>query len=246
MLQSIQDKFSREELELIVRRHQISAAYLDDFLFFLEYELKQESDEEYNVEKSKSEAVKLAIEDFRLFEAQIEKGHGKQWAQLYAISIEEHPHSFNRAYREIKEIDAIKSKEELIIHCNAMGGDEYYTKHFIFLMENGAALSDPDKQAARYSAIYKEQIALGKSEVFAHEYADTMASCEYREIYCYAYARCYDQAVNDGKSFSYAKAIAAHIAEYYANNYSRTSEIEYNQFDLLNESKIKEQYKNII
>jgi hypothetical protein len=73
-----------------------------------------------------------------------------------------------------------------------------------------------------------------------------MAMGEYTEIYCHEYARCYEQALNEGKSIDFAQAISPYIAEYYANTYRRTNEIEYNDYDLLNESEIKRKYQQVI
>ncbi|MBK9300652.1 MAG: hypothetical protein IPN14_08610 [Bacteroidetes bacterium] len=190
-------------------------------------------------------AINFAVEYFDKYEVEIQKGHSKEWSDLYAESIEGHPHAFNDAYIAIKEKNPEKAIEELKIHCMAIGGDELYTKHFIFLMESGGALSDPDKQAARYSAIYKEQIALDKSEVFAHEYADLMAEDEFSESYCFIYSKYIEESILNGKSEIYAKSLASKMADYYGDQYSLSRDIAYDELDLYHEDKIRESCKGI-
>jgi hypothetical protein len=56
--------------------------------------------------------------------------------------------------------------------------------------------------------IYKEQLAKGKSEVYAHHYSDLMANGEYHEIYCEEYAFAYDKAISENKSSEYASVFA--------------------------------------
>jgi hypothetical protein len=177
-MSELSDKFySKKELVEIAKQKQIAEQYIEDFIAFVEKEIKEMTDDvDSHILDIGTAAINFAVEYFEKYEAEMRKGHSKEWSHQYACSIEDHQHSFNDAYKAIKKADPAKAKEELRIHCRAIGGDEWYTKHFIFLMENGEALSDPDKQAASYSAIYKEQIALKKTEVFAHEYADLMAN----------------------------------------------------------------------
>lgn len=172
--------YSKQDLLEIAKQKQIPEQYFEDFIAFVEKEKKEMTyDGDSHILDIGTAAINFAVEYFEKYEAEIRKGHSKEWSHQYACSIEDHQHSFNDAYKAIKKVDPAKAKEELRIHSRAIGGDEWYIKHFIFLMDNGEALSHPDKQAAIYSSIYKEQIALGKSKEFAHEYADLKASENY-------------------------------------------------------------------
>jgi hypothetical protein len=66
----------------------------------------------------------------------------------------------------------------------------------------------PEEKARKYSKIYKEQIANGKPQIFAHEFADLMADGTYHKIYCENYAFAFDNAISQGNSLEYAKKYA--------------------------------------
>jgi len=227
-MSELSDKYySKKELLEIAKEKQIPEKYFEDFVAFVEKDIYQMTDEaDHDEEEIRTIAINLALKYFDKYEVEIQKGHSKEWAQNYAESIEGHLHAFNDAYEFIKESNPAKAKEELKIHCRAMGGDYLYTNYFIYLMENGEAISNPDRQAARYSAIYKEQIASGKSEVFAHEYADLKASGEDSEYYCFWYAKKYDECIQMGKSEDYAQLFADEMGEYYSDYYGRYDEDE--------------------
>jgi hypothetical protein len=96
----------------------------------------------------------------------------------------------------------------LRLHCKSFGGDELFEKHYLFLFEIGEGWNNPQEIALKYSRIYKQQIAKGKNEIFAHQYADLMSSNEYVEIYYKKYAYAYDEALSEGKSKEYAVLFA--------------------------------------
>jgi len=227
MSELIRKYYSEEELKVIANEKQIAEKYFEDFIAFVEKDIKQMTDEaELDEDEIGVAAIDFAVEFIKKYEVEIQKGHSEEWSKIYAESIEEHPHAFYEAYNSVKKGDPEKAKQELKIHCRAEGGDDLYTSHFISLMENGEGFSDPDKQAANYSAIYKEQIALGKSELFAHEYADLMAAGEYVEIYCFWYARVFDECIQNGKPKEYAQLFADKMGDYYSDYYGRYVEDE--------------------
>lgn len=227
-MSEISDKYySKNDLVVIAKEKKIPEKYFEDFIAFVEKYIKKMTDDaELGEEEIGTAAINFAVKYFDKFEVEIQKGHSKEWSHKYAESIEEHPHAFNDAYEVIKESNPAKAKEELKIHCRAMGGDELYINHFIYLMENGEALSYPDKQAKSYSAIYKEQIALGKPKVFAHKYAALKGSGEYSEYYCLWYAKSYDECIQKEKSKEYAQLYADKMGDYYSDYYGRYIEDE--------------------
>ena len=241
-MSELSDKYySKKELKEIATEKHIPEKYFTEFIVFVEKYIKQMmDDEELGEDEISIAAIDLTVEYFCAYESEIQKGHSKEWSNKYAEYNGEHLYAFNNAYEAVKKIDSKKAKEELEIHCRAVGGDSLYTNYFIYLMENGDALADPDKQAAIYSAIFKQQIALGKSEVFAHEYSGLMADDEYSEIYCLWYAKTYDKCIQKGKPKEYATLYADKIGSYYSDFYGRYFEddefvIEKHEF---NERKI--------
>ena len=85
----------------------------------------------------------------------------------------------------------------------------------------GAAQPSPQEQAIIYSSIFKEQLLQGRSEIFAHQYADLKAEGQYVEEYCYWFAHSYDDALQKGKSEKYAYLFADKMGDYYADYYGR-------------------------
>ncbi|MDX9695236.1 MAG: hypothetical protein RBT49_05550 [Bacteroidales bacterium] len=114
-------------------------------------------------------------------------------------------------------------------------------------MEQGEGYADPwpGKQASEYSKIYKEQITKGKSEIFAHKYADLMASKEYTELGCYAEAIEYEKALNEGFSERYASSFAMHLSEYIANYFTNYEETINNKLVILERERLNKMYEHL-
>ncbi len=90
----------------------------------------------------------------------------------------------------------------------------------------GECLDDPEEKAEVYSKIYKEQVFLGKSEIFAHHYASQIAFAFNNEAYCFSFAKYFEEAIQNGKSEQYAFSYACTSADYYGENYFYSSSIE--------------------
>ena len=212
--------YSKEKLISIAKENNISEKFFEEFINHVEKD-KQEMPNDIDLGENEisQSAVDFALEFFTKFNGELQKGHSEEWARLYSESIEEHPHAFNDAYLAVKKTNPEQAQKELEIHCKAVDGAELYTKHFIYLMENGEAFRNPDNQARLYSKIYKEQIEKGESDLFAHKYADLMATEEYIELGCFSEAKEYEKSINAGLSEVYAEAFASQISEYIANYY---------------------------
>lgn len=241
----IQKYYSKEEILNAAKADNISEKYVDELIDFIDKYIQDVTKEnQLREDEIKEWTIKLGLDYIRKYSTEIEKGHSAQWSRLYADSIEFHQHAFNDAYKAIREQNPQQALEELKIHCKAVGADEYYTKHFIFLMENASGTEEiaPDTQAANYSRIYKEQMGLGKSAAFAHEYADHMTNDEWSEAYCYAYAKYYEEAIIAGKTKNQAVQFAIAMAEYYGDAYSFGKDILYDESDKMHEDEIREEF----
>ena len=164
-------------------------------------------------------ALQFATRYVNKFMAQLDKGHSEEWAHLVAESIEDNnsliiANAYNSMNPEL-------AKQELRLYCKSLGGDEFFEKHYLFLFEIGESWNNPLETAMEYSRIYKQQIAKGKSETFAHHYADLMSGNEYVEIYCQKYAYAYDKALSEGKSKEYAELFAGMYGDGAANHGER-------------------------
>ncbi|WP_212002628.1 hypothetical protein [Chitinophaga sp. HK235] len=219
--------YTPTQLSEIAKENNIPDAFYDDFISILIQEIISFHEEDsWQPEEIKKYSVKFAVDKTLKIIALKKAGHSERWITLYINSSEEHQHAFNDAYQEMCKTDPAQALEELKVHCRALGVDQYYQKHFIYLMEEGegAARPDPDEQSSLYSKYFKEQLKKGKSEVFAHQYADLKAGKEYVEEYCYRFANAYDVAIQNGKSDKYAYIYANKIGDYYADYYGRYRE----------------------
>lgn len=223
--------YTEQELVAIAKANGIDEKHFQHFVTKYNQNFTQVKDEYVEEEYEEGETPKTITLNITLrylvkFIKQVEKGHSEEWADLYADSEEEEEVTFNNVYFAIRNKNKEQAKKELLIHCKSVGADEHYIKHFIFLFEEGDGSLKPDIKAAIYSEKYKEQIALGKSELFAHEYADLKAMNQYTEIYCYTYAQAFDNAIQQGKSNEYAFLYAEKFGDYVGNNYSKMSDLE--------------------
>lgn len=175
-----------------------------------EDEYKNWTEEDYletgdSAHKGALEVTDLFIEAFLEEKA---KGHGDEWSFAVAGCSDEGEILYHIVYDSIKKTNPELANEELIIRSRSFDGDENFIKHYILLFENGGGYSDSAENAKKYSEIYKEKIAEGKSAVYAQEYARLKSSGIYYIIFCEEYAFAFDKAINEGKSELYATEFA--------------------------------------
>lgn len=183
-------------------------------------------DDDFNEDESvQSSALDVTFMFVEPFLEQIEIGHSAEWAEIMAKYSEEDENvAFHYAYQGVFEKDSAKAIDELIIHCKCLNGDEHFVRYLLYLFQCGDGYSEPLEKAKVYSEIYNKQIELGKSNVFAHEYADLIAEDVYIESYCEAYATIYDQSLKQGKSEQYARRYAYMYSEWIGNHYGKLSD----------------------
>ena len=138
----------------------------------------------------------------------IEKGHGQEWAHEMAHTAEDGERAVYFVHSDLETINPELAKKELLIHTKALGGDEYFEKHYLLLFEVQAEPKGRIETAQNYSRIFKEQLAKGKSEIYAHHYADYRADGTYNEIYCEEYAFAFDNAISENQNNDYAREYA--------------------------------------
>ena len=101
-----------------------------------------------------------------------------------------------RSYREA--YDAIEEKEdrekELDIHVALTSTDPLFRKRYKYMFTE--TIGDPKEATENYCNNYRGMIALGKSEFYAHAYADYHD--EYKEDICVVYAQAYELAMKNG------------------------------------------------
>ncbi|MDD3285892.1 MAG: hypothetical protein PHI14_00160 [Bacteroidales bacterium] len=218
------DIFSQKNIP--AKLHSRFIAKYDEFFDNLYEEEKDWFDEDYGEDESvQRDALDVTFMFIEPFLQQIEIGHSEEWAEIvaqYRADYEEV--AFDYAYKGVYEKDPEKAKEELLIHCKYLNGDEHFVRYLLHLFQCDEVHSDPFTQAKEYSDIYKKQIKLGKSAEYAHEYADLMARDEYVESYCDAFATAFDQSLQAGKSEEYARRYAYMYSEWVGNHYGKLSD----------------------
>lgn len=144
-------------------------------------------------------------------------------------------------YHKIKRENPTLAKSEIELYSKSLSNEERFIKYYLFLMEHDYVI-DVEERAANYTKIFKEEIASGKSEIYAHEYADNRVSSEgFSEFYCEAYATYYEKSLNEGKSKEYAEIYAEKMGDYLANNFSKLFQIKNDfDFDVSHEQILKE------
>ena len=216
MTSSKRNRHTDEELIVIFNQEKIDKKHLSLFLSYYKIcfdelfeDYKDWNDEDFEADDSvQSSALFVAKMRIKNYAEQIAKGHGEEWAQIIVNNSEEGEIAIYLAYKDLMITNSELAKKELLIYCKSLGGDKYFEKHYIYLFEIVDEIDGRIEKAKEYSKLFKEQIAKGKSEVYAHEYSDLISEGEFHKIYCEEYAYAYDKAINEGKSVRYAREFA--------------------------------------
>ncbi len=169
-------------------------------------------------------ALNIITEYSQIFMKEINSGHCEEWTDLvtreYSCSYDNYDEAIYYAYSDMSKKDKELAKKELNIYRKLLGEDEFFEKHYIFLCEYVGWCNTPTVEIARnYSKIYKQQIALGKSEVYSHYYAERKAYDIYPELYCSKFAYAIEQAILKGFSGFDAMDIADSYADAILNGW---------------------------
>jgi hypothetical protein len=218
MTSSKRNRHTEEELIVIFNQENIDKKYLSIFLSNYKIcfdELYEDwKDEDFEAGDSvQASALLFAKMRVKTYTEQLAKGHGEEWAHIIANTQAEGEIAIYLAYQDLMITNSELAKKELLIYCKSLGGDKYFEKHYIYLFEIVDEINGRIDKAKEYSKLFKEQIAKGKSEVYAHEYSDLISEGDFHKIYCEEYAYAYDKAINEGKSERYAREFAEKYGE---------------------------------
>lgn len=172
--------------------------YFDKFKEVAEYyysELQRDCPDDDEDNSNADESIRFSKEFMKYYVPEKEKGHCDTWADTYATSRcrrEEEYRSYHNAY------DAIEEKEdrekELDIHVALTSTDPLFRKRYKYMFTE--TIGDPKEATENYCNNYRGMIALGKSDFYAHAYADNHD--EYKEDICVVYAQAYELAKKHG------------------------------------------------
>lgn len=152
---------------------------------------EESTDEDNNALAS----LRITNEYMAYYVDEIEKGHSPQWSHEYAYysvleEDEDSAVSIAAACLEEEEIE-----KELRIHASAINKDSVFVERFLFLF--GLGEQEVKKKAQDYCYAYHRCVEQGKSEIYAHAYADAVNEDYYNE-FCEIYANAYECAANHG------------------------------------------------
>ena len=218
-------KHTEKELIDIYTDVKGDALYVKYFIQFYEVclnEFEIDNDWEEEDENIEEHTLKFCLKFYLPFFIKFLKvGHGAIWSDEIARLIEivqdstvrsyivEDP--FIDTYKKIKKENPELAWKEINIHSNSLSTDDIFKKYFLFLVEN-EDYKDIENRTFNYVKEYREQISLGKSEVYALEYARLIASRNLSKTYCEEFAFAYDNAINENKSIEYATEYAEKYA----------------------------------
>lgn len=152
-------------------------------------------DDDPEEESNADASIRLSKEFMEYFVQEIEKGQCDSWAETYARSclpgIEEYS-SYREAYYSIENEE--DREKELDIHVASMSNDPLFRKRYKYLFTE--ITGDPKEATENYCNDYRRIIALGKSDIYAHAYADYHD--DNKEAFCVFYAQAYELAKNHG------------------------------------------------
>lgn len=164
-------------------------------------------DDEDSTEDDNNALSSLALTDdyIKFYVQEAEKGHNNVWCESVARDSSSGEHEIWVVCNALAAIDDDKEKEnELSIHAHSLSNDPIFVKRYIYLIHE----TEPEAKelAEDYCKAYHECIKNGKSEIYAHAYADAVNE-DFCPDFCEMYARAYELAVQhgmDSEALSYA------------------------------------------
>jgi len=167
-----------------------------------------------------SGSLELTIEKLELFMKEINKGHSEKWAALVIDNMpieyteSEYCGGISFAYRELLKKNKKLAEQELLIHSKSFGEDEIFEKQYIHLIKNDGSMNSLEN-AKNYAKCYKRLVKEGKSEIYAHYYADW--ADEYTSFFCENFAFAVEKALSQGLKESDAISIALDFGDVMCN-----------------------------
>lgn len=185
-----------------------------------------QNSEKYGYKEDPKEALSWYADEYMsVFVWERKKGFSTDWAREYALRYyieEQEEHSIAYAFDHVKGINPNQAITDLRLYAELNNQDEHFIKHFTFFIEIDELSPTPPiiVQAKNYSEVYKQQIAKGKSEAYAHKYAEMIAEDKWWEYGCEVAALEYEKAIQAGCSPMAATCYADDISDVIVNEYS--------------------------
>ena len=219
-------KHTEDDLKKIYLNNEYDETYFHYFIYHynncfsqLREDYKDYTEEDWLEEGDsvQERTLNLALDYIVLFLKSIEKGHGLEWSNLIADYCEVDETIYYHVYSDLEKINPTLAKNEIKILANSISDDENFQNHYLYLFEEGAKPENRIDVAKKYSELYKQALQEGKTNIYAHQYADLMSEGESHKIYCEEYAFAYDKAKKQNKNDEYANLYADIYSEALVN-----------------------------
>ena len=169
------------------------------------YPYEEDLDEEERAEDEKMEkaCIECANNYIKYYVEEREKGHGHNWAHFYALRRICEDVEYKLIHYVLDKLDDEEKDKELTIHAKSINKDPIFVERFKYIIENSNCKYS--EKAEEYCCAYHKCIEDGKSEIYAHAYADAVNNGfqGYSGIYAEAYEEAKGHGMNDGKANSF-------------------------------------------
>lgn len=178
------------------------------------YEEDLDEDEKAENEEGERICIEFANDYIRYYVEQREKGHSHKWAHFYAlnhVSTDDDCSTFENLlelFDDKEEID-----KDITIYASSINKDPVFVERLKFLIENTNC--NYSEKAVEYCRAYHKCIEEGKSEIYAHAYAEAVND---DSNYCGIYASAFEHAKFHGMNHSEARMFSVCCSEAYAND----------------------------
>ena len=205
-----------------------------------EYPYDENEDDEERAEDEKMEkaCIECANDYIRYYVEEREKGHSHNWANYYALGCVSGFDEYELIHDVLYKLEDKEEKDkELTIHAKSINKEPLFVERFKNMVEWGNP--DISEKTEEYCCAYHKCIKEGKSEIYAHAYAEAVNDGSYHsDIYASAYEQGRFHGMNDSDSSLFAKCCTdAYTSGYFLDN------IEF--FSNFKEDWQKEYYLNL-
>lgn len=243
----------KELTESVIKELFVKTGFDEKYFSFYETELKrrhksfreeypydENEDEEERAEDEKMEkaCIECANDYIIYYVEEREKGHSHNWANYYALGCVSGFDEYELIHDVLNKLEDKEEKDrELTIHAKSINKEPLFVERFKDLVEGQC--DDIGKKAEEYCCAYRKCIEEGKSDIYAHAYAEAVNDGSYHsDIYASAYEQGRFHGMNDSDSSLFAKCCTdAYTSGYFLDN------IEF--FSNFKEDWQKEYYLNL-
>lgn len=177
------DKYiNKEKIELIAKEKNFDKETLQEFIRFLDYHLEQADRmgfDDFEDNDPISSIVEYVCEYIDEFIKEKNNGYSLLWLKefVHRKLDDFDKHEVSWAYYEVRKIDPEQALRDLNLYSKLTNRDYLFVRHFTYLIKIEVLNATPsiEEQSIAYSSLYKEQINNGKTDVFAHQYADLVS-----------------------------------------------------------------------